>query len=713
MIPIKLALRNFMCYHDNVPPLYFDGFHVACLCGDNGNGKSALLDAITWALWGKARAKSDDDLIHLGEGEMEVEFEFAVGRNSYRVLRKRTKGKLTKRGLRGTGQSILELQIATPQGYSPITGNTIGETQQNIIEILRMDYKTFINSALLLQGRADEFSMKPPGERKEVLANILGLSLYDDLEKLAKDQSKEKEIEKRTRSDDLTRIEQQLEQKGEYETELQETQAAISVISSEVEKQESALTALRQSREALKFKDEQYKEIGRQIEQANQQLHYLDVRAKEHRSKIEKYAKVLSNYEEDLASTRARLDELANLEQDLGRMRERAEELSNRIHYLSSTNVQLKKEMEELKSKLDLLGQGEAECPLCGTELGVEGRERIMVNYEAQGREKGDAYRTNLGEIQQKEGGLRDLRQEVSKLETTITTERGQCERRAEVLERERAEAERSLPQEREALTEAQKAMEDLHAALQENTEKGKAILAEIESLPRIEEEFNQAEKSYRELRDRERSCRDKLVEIQTSLRRCAQLETERQENIKALHLVTGEKSVYDELATAFSRKGIQAMIIESALPEIEEEANRLLGRMTDNRMHLRIESQRDTKKGETIETLEIKISDELGTRNYELFSGGEAFRVDFALRIALSKLLARRAGAPLPTLIIDEGFGTQDSTGREKLVEAINSIQDDFQKILVITHIEELKDAFPVRIEVTKTEEGSTFSLS
>ena len=172
-------------------------------------------------------------------------------------------------------------------------------------------------------------------------------------------------------------------------------------------------------------------------------------------------------------------------------------------------------------------------------------------------------------------------------------------------------------------------------------------------------------------------------------------------------------ESLHRDLAEAFGKKGIQALLIETALPEIESEANRLLGRMTDNRMHLRIESQRDTKKGDTIETLEIKISDELGTRNYELFSGGEAFRVNFALRIALSKLLARRAGAPLPTLIIDEGFGTQDSTGREKLVEAINSVQDDFEKILVITHIEELKDAFPVRIEVTKTEEGSTFSLN
>jgi exonuclease SbcC len=134
---------------------------------------------------------------------------------------------------------------------------------------------------------------------------------------------------------------------------------------------------------------------------------------------------------------------------------------------------------------------------------------------------------------------------------------------------------------------------------------------------------------------------------------------------------------------------------------------------MTDNRMHVKFETQRETKKGTVQETLDIAIADELGTRNYEMFSGGEAFRINFAVRIALSRLLARRKGAPLPTLIIDEGFGTQDNTGIEKLKEAITSIQDDFNKILVITHLEELKDAFPTRIDVTKTAEGSMITLN
>jgi len=708
MVPIKLALRNFMCYRDNVPPLHFEGFHVACLCGDNGHGKSALLDAITWALWGEARAKSDDDLIHLGQSEMEVEFEFSVSQNRYRVLRKRTKG-----GLKRTGQSILELQIATSDGFATLTGNTIRETERKIIEILRMDYQTFINSALLLQGRASEFSMKKPGERKEVLANILGLSLYDKLEKLAKDYTKEREILHQRLSSDIARIEQELSQKSNYEVELQGTQAAISMLSTEVEKQESALTALRQSRERLKFKDEQYREIGKRIEQAERQLQHLNTVAEGHRSKIERYDKILSRYQEEFTSIKMQSDDLARREHDLGKRREDEKEISNQINLLRSNNAQLKKEMDELKEKIDLLGKGDAECPLCGTELGVEGRKRIMANYEAQGREKGDAFRANHGKIQQKEEEWKSLRQDISKLEATITSERTRLERQAGALERERTEAERSLPQEKEGLERAQKTVEDLRKALQEDIERKKTLLSQIEALPRLERELGETEKAHRELRERERKYRDRLVEVQAGLRRLAQLETERETSIKELRLIAEEKSIYDELATAFGKRGTQALIIEKALPEIEEEANRLLGRMTDNRMHLKIESQRDTKKGDTIETLDIKIADELGTRNYEMFSGGEAFRVDFALRIALSKLLARRAGAPLPTLIIDEGFGTQDSAGREKLVEAINSIQDDFEKILVITHIEEMKDAFPARIDVIKTEEGSTFSLS
>jgi exonuclease SbcC len=164
-------------------------------------------------------------------------------------------------------------------------------------------------------------------------------------------------------------------------------------------------------------------------------------------------------------------------------------------------------------------------------------------------------------------------------------------------------------------------------------------------------------------------------------------------------------------LDRAFSKDGVPALLIEQALPEIEAQANNLLDRLSNGAMSVRFETQRqykDKSRDDRRETLDIIISDGAGPREYEMFSGGEAFRVNFAIRLALSRVLAQRAGARLQTLVIDEGFGSQDAEGRQRLIEAINLVRTDFKKVLVITHMEELKDAFPARIEVEKTAHGS-----
>jgi DNA repair protein SbcC/Rad50 len=141
-------------------------------------------------------------------------------------------------------------------------------------------------------------------------------------------------------------------------------------------------------------------------------------------------------------------------------------------------------------------------------------------------------------------------------------------------------------------------------------------------------------------------------------------------------------------------------------------QANDILDRLSAGAMQVHFATQKEYKdknREDKMETLEIEISDESGkTRAYELFSGGEAFRVNFAIRLALSRVLAQRAGARLRTLVIDEGFGSQDALGRQRLIEAINMVKPDFAKILVITHLEELKEAFPSRIEVEKGPNGS-----
>ena len=145
-------------------------------------------------------------------------------------------------------------------------------------------------------------------------------------------------------------------------------------------------------------------------------------------------------------------------------------------------------------------------------------------------------------------------------------------------------------------------------------------------------------------------------------------------------------------------------------MPEIEEQANEILQQLSNGTMSLQLNTQGSykSKKDEIKETLEILIQDPYGVREYEMFSGGEAFRINFSIRLALSRILAQRAGSRLQTLVIDEGFGSQDEEGRARLAEAITAVQNDFEKILVITHLSELKEAFPSRIEVEKTLSGS-----
>jgi len=861
MIPLKLRMRNFMCYSEDVPPLDLSDIHLACLVGDNGHGKSAILDAMTWALWGKARARSPDELIHQGKTEMEVELEFLLADNRYRVIRKRDK--------RGRGRSSLEFQLKDNGRFRPLTGDTIRQTQNKIIDLLRMDYETFINSAFLLQGRADEFTTKPPAERKRILGDILGLSLYESLEERAKERVKGKEFQLREVRATIEGIERELMRRPEYERGVTEARKIAAQLARQLRQEQGELQRKRESKRELDLKIAQVEEILQRIKEGEDELTriereidladnrlrgYQEILAQERKieeglaslmaareanetfnRKLTRLAKLneergqlerrineargaltlergLSlervaqlrvqierrpSLEEELASLRRQLDRLAHLEEELEGKRAQERATSQEIVSLQATNQGLISDMQRLKEKLDLLSvqdpeivgsgkEAEAKCPLCEQDLTEIEITRIREKYRLQGEEKGDLYRQNKRKVEELKGRLKDLQKEIRGLEREVK-KRPSLQSRKDMTSQaisQVEEAENTLAREKEGLqaleerlekNEYARAEQGVLAALeqrikglgydsQEHEEvrtrlsslanyeaemrelerarqgveatkevlerareshirwqntlaadkaRGEALEKEVMELGKAVEGLEEQERLVQGLQEEESHARQALGAAQERVDRCRGLEKEKRAKVAQEKEITEEKTIYEELQLAFGKKGVQAMIIESALPELEEEANRLLSRMTDGRMHVRFETQRTTKKGEPVETLEIKISDELGARSYELYSGGEAFRVNFAIRIALSKLLARRAGARLETLIIDEGFGTQDTLGRERLIEAINSIQDDFALILVITHIEELRDVFPVRIDIFKTPEGSQISMT
>ena len=182
------------------------------------------------------------------------------------------------------------------------------------------------------------------------------------------------------------------------------------------------------------------------------------------------------------------------------------------------------------------------------------------------------------------------------------------------------------------------------------------------------------------------------------------------------------QAKIYEELGKAFGKNGIQALVIENVLPQLEAESNQILSKLSNNQFHVQFITQKATKASRTkkaniknakyIDTLDIVIGDANGTRSYETYSGGEAFRINFSIRLALAKLLSQRAGTPLQMLIVDEGFGTQDREGCDRLISAINAISADFACILTVTHMPQFREAFQTRIEVQKTNQGSQIQV-
>jgi DNA repair protein SbcC/Rad50 len=208
------------------------------------------------------------------------------------------------------------------------------------------------------------------------------------------------------------------------------------------------------------------------------------------------------------------------------------------------------------------------------------------------------------------------------------------------------------------------------------------------------------------------------LGRLEQQLTQLQQLDEQLRSQQQQLESDKKEQKIYDELAKAFGKNGIQALVIENILPQLEAESNHILSKLSNNQFHVQFITQKATKASRTkkasvknakyIDTLDIIIGDANGTRSYETYSGGEAFRIDFSIRLALAKLLSQRAGTPLQMLIVDEGFGTQDSEGCDRLIAAIEAISDDFACILTVTHMPQFREAFQTRIEVHKTNNGS-----
>lgn len=999
MIPILLKLHNFFSYQQ--ASLDFSGLHTACISGENGAGKSSLLEAMAWALWGKSRAASEEDTIRIGEDEARVEFTFECQAQVFRILRSKRRGQST----------VLEFQVETPQGFRAITAKGVRATQQKILDILKLDYDTFLNSAYLRQGRADEFMLKSPAQRKQVLADLLKLDRYDKLSEQAKDISKQAKGQLALLETSLAQLEAELEGESHLESELAEIELAVAQLQQAQERANSELQGLQREQsqrqnwqQTLEWRRQQRQRLDSDAQRDRSDRHRAESQLAQHQQLLDRQSEIHQGYEDyqalqrqdrqlaenfaryqdasqrlgqvrqnldravaeaqqqhlqsqaqlqecdralaelqeslsretdiekglqELNTARDRLHELerrhaeaaplmqrrdrlqtecdrarARLDARLEQLRQREAQLQQRQQHrpqLEQSLVEVTQQIEEMEKlrvyhkrvkekglerrsfldglhanhadyerllaemdrKIEMLQVPDAACPLCDRPLDEHHWELVSQRHQAQHQEILHNIWVIKEQIAISEREIQVLRQEYSNIDRQLADydrlreRRGQlqaqrqaseeewealqsaiaerCEVETALAENRYAEAETAeiqhiesrlaqlnyderemalargavdrlrwaeiqnaqlqqsrrqqqrLQQQRPELVErvetAQRQIENVeteselarewrdlqryveglnydfeaHNQVRSQLNQAQGWLTQMESLKNAQAEVPRLQERLAELGDRARTyqremagldaemaeiegqlqqTRDRSGEIaqlqQTmqegrsqlnqrlaTLGRLQQQQQQRQarqqqlhEQRKQLQATRRQHWVYKELANAFGKNGIQALTIETVLPQLEAETNHLLARLSANQLHVQFVTQKASKgrkkNSKLIDTLEIFIADARGTRPYETYSGGEAFRINFAIRLALAKLLAQRSGAALQMLVVDEGFGTQDDRGCERLISAIQAIAPDFACILAVTHIPHLKEAFETRVEVTKTESGS-----
>ncbi len=370
---------------------------------------------------------------------------------------------------------------------------------------------------------------------------------------------------------------------------------------------------------------------------------------------------------------------------------------------LQRVDADLKLQQRLLDSKSEELARSQAEIE----KWQADGLKRIeTLRASLKNEDFAAEARTKLAEIDKE---LRKLGYDAEAHAQARTAEEAGREFQQQLLSLEQARAalvplEREIETLEKSVDASEKHLETLEKEYQSASQKLNESLSSSPDLSDLERKYRDLQEQVNTLLTKVGYARNRVDVLDDVKKQQAVKEEEKQEILKQI-------AQLKMLEKAFGKDGIPALLIEQSLPEIEEHANEVLDRLSSGMMRLTFATQReyrDSKREDRKETLDIMISSSAEERAYELFSGGEAFRINFALRLALSRMLAHRAGARLSTLVIDEGFGSQDAEGRQRLIEAINYVRDEFSKIIVITHLEELKDVFSARIEISKEPNGS-----
>lgn len=760
MRPLKLNLTNFLSYRGE-HAIEFDGVTLAVLSGQNGAGKSSLIDAMRFALFGHARGGLDS-VISEGEETCRVEFTFALGEDLYLISRQRSR--------KGAGSTALSFQYrdaaSDDSSWQVLDGKTVPETQRRIEDTLHLTDDLFTATACANQGNAAAFSQARPAERKQVLGEILDLGTWERRAEVARQMSRDlaaRTQAERARHEALCAAAAEADGLREQ---IARNDAAQGDVVGQIETADTELAEAQEAKESLARDKEADRARRRELEEFTERWTRADQAAQAASARLESLHDAVEDKPALLKRIRA-AEEAGTYAQELEARRQEAERLDGELRLLRQqieaeerAHHARGRELEQTIKHARMQREHEIDALLeryeaLTRQVAVLGEVPCANPVDEATRAPFLAIRDKcplIAQAREAEHRLPELEQQIERLQAETPWADAERELDAHVqaepaaehkarlakLTAERDEAAYDAKEHAEAKRRAGK-LPDLQADLQ-RIERAEAQMAEVQSnfkaaqaeakelaernaalekelgparnwdamLAQVERAISAARQKLRALQQEAQSLQTQRGGLEERLRAAEDAGKQAEELKAALRENDRRLKLLKILAQAFGKAGIPALLIEKAVPDLEAVANDVLSALSDGAMSLELRSQRETKAKTLQETLDIIIADERGTRPYESFSGGEAMRVDLAVRIALSVLLASRAGARCELLVLDETCAPLDAHGRALFVDCLQRVAERFATILVVTHVDDLKDLFPYRFDVTKGPDGS-----
>ena len=343
-------------------------------------------------------------MISYGADECRVEMDFTARDTPYRVIRSRSRGG----GRRRQGVTDLQLQVLGTGDPQPITGNQIRESQTKIDHILGMDYDTFVNSAFLLQGRADEFTNKKPGERKEVLAKILGLGAYDRLQARARDRLEKVRTSASEVEGALIQMQRQLEEIADPSEELTLLNSQLESVGQQLAERRRAMEEMARRVAELERQHSQLNESQQRMRSIEQEMSQLESSLSAGQDRLQWYRGLLQQAETIRQGVR-RLEEARGQHDALEQARQGHEQLSQERAQLERTidnaRIRLEAQLEQLRVRVevDLPKIAEAEAGLLKEQEAVHSQQKVLEEETAAvvlRRDHQETLATRIGEGQ-------------------------------------------------------------------------------------------------------------------------------------------------------------------------------------------------------------------------------------------------------------------------------------------------------------------------